>query len=233
MGKRLLTIEDVSAAGAAGKLILHVPAAEYIVTPGAADKAIELGITLADSMDEIKEIKDAETPKQENQPNAIVSAVLAEMKDQLPANISSSELEKLITEVVTGQTSTPAAIDSSPSETASQQTEGSVKHIQSNRIFKDEQSGTPAVDEQVLVANAISSDDDVKMSGGYMEWDNAGFDREMSHSEINILLNGNLVIKEGARTIQVKTGDMVYLPKGVSVRYESSEKVRLACVNCL
>lgn len=227
MGKQVITEADVVEAAEAGGKIIEAPLGECIVTYGARDKALSLGM-------EIKE-----TPEQGSvgpavaysETEEVVSQVTRLIKDRLPLNLDPEKLENLVRQVATAQlskSSTPAKYNADQAVTQ----QGGVCFIKGNMI-PGELSDQIPVDEKVMVMDAFKCSDDSTLAGGYMEWSKASFNRIVDNNEINIVLDGELNLSVDGQTSVVKQGDMVYLPRGTEVLYSAPGRVKLACVNSL
>ena len=227
MGKQVITEADVVEAAEAGGKIIEAPLGECIVTYGARDKALSLGM-------EIKE-----TPEQGSvgpavaysETEEVVSQVTHLIKDRLPLNLDPEKLENLVRQVATAQlskSSTPAKYNADQAVTQ----QGGVCFIKGNMI-PGELSDQIPVDEKVMVMDAFKCSDDSTLAGGYMEWSKASFNRIVDNNEINIVLDGELNLSVDGQTSVVKQGDMVYLPRGTEVLYSAPGRVKLACVNSL
>ncbi len=227
MGKQVITEADVVEAAEAGGKIIEAPLGECIVTYGARDKALSLGM-------EIKE-----TPEQGSvgpavaysETEEVVSQVTHLIKDRLPLNLDPEKLENLVRQVATAQlskSSTPAKYNADQAVTQ----QGGVCFIKGNMI-PGELSDQIPVDEKVMVMDAFKCSNDSTLAGGYMEWSKASFNRIVDNNEINIVLDGELNLSVDGQTSVVKQGDMVYLPRGTEVLYSAPGRVKLACVNSL
>lgn len=227
MGKQVITEADVVEAAEAGGKIIEAPLGECIVTYGARDKALSLGM-------EIKE-----TPEQGSvgpavaysETEEVVSQVTRLIKDRLPLNLDPEKLENLVRQVATAQlskSSTPAKYNADQAVTQ----QGGVCFIKGNMI-PGELSDQIPVDEKVMVMDAFKCSNDSTLAGGYMEWSKASFNRIVDNNEINIVLDGELNLSVDGQTSVVKQGDMVYLPRGTEVLYSAPGRVKLACVNSL
>jgi ethanolamine utilization protein EutQ len=149
------------------------------------------------------------------------------MKERLPAGVAFQELERLVRAAVAARLegSTPGA---------PQHVSGAdgVCFISGARLLEGG-SGPVPVAEKVLVAEAIRCGDDVKLAGGFMEWQKASFNRTVEFPEIAIVIEGELHLAIGGNTLVAKPGDMVYFPKGAQLVYSAPGRVRVACVNCI
>jgi ethanolamine utilization protein EutQ len=225
MGKCVITVVDVLEAGQAGKKIIPALPAECIVTAGARDKANELGIVLDEGADVPKPsgISPAGPPAAEAE--TVVREVCDLLKNRIASGIDPKSLERLVREVVSAKLTAAGPVQ------AASQIEG-VCFVSGQRLLETP-SGPVPVAEKALVAEAIRCGVNTPLSGGYMEWEKASFDRNVEYPEIGIVIEGELHVTVGGKTLVAKAGDMVFFPKGVQVVYTAPAKVRLACVNCL
>jgi ethanolamine utilization protein EutQ len=229
MGKCIITVTDVLDAAQKGNKTLVAHPSECIITPGARDKAAELGIVFNEGPDtpaafpaRLSEPASAETDR-------LVREVCSLMKERLPAGTKPQELELLVRAAVANRLGGTAT---TPDASQRAGCIDGVCFINGSRLLEDG-SGPVPIAEKVLVAEAIRCGDDVKLAGGYMEWQQAAFNRTVEFPEIGIVIEGELHLAVGGKTLVAKTGDMVYFPKGAQVGYSTPGRVRVACVNCI
>jgi ethanolamine utilization protein EutQ len=214
MGKCIIAVTDVLDAAQKGNKTLVARPSECIVTPGARDKAAELGIVISEGPD-----------------SPSVREVCARMREHLPAGVASQDLERLVRAAVAARLegSAPSAAPDAPQHVSCAD---GVCFISGARLLEGG-SGPVPVAEKVLVAEAIRCGGDVQLAGGYMEWQKAAFNRTVEFPEIGVVIEGELHLAVGGRTLVAKAGDMVYFPKGAQVGYSAPGRVRVACVNCI
>ena len=235
MGKCIIAVEDILEAAKAGRTTLAAPTAECIVTPGARDKAAELGITIADG--EAGAPAPAVAPAATAKPAAIapsetvIQEVCRLMKDRLPAGAAAKDLEALVRSAVAARISgngRPAPTDAAAAPAAAPD---GVCFVSGTRLLTD--AGTPApVPEAAIVADALRCGMESKLAAGYMEWQKAAFTRTVEFPEVAVVLEGELHLTVGGRSLVAKPRDMVYFRKGAQVGYSAPGRVRIACVNC-
>ncbi len=239
MGKRIITESDVLAALESGSKSISAPPAECIVTPQALDKALELGVLI---MDGVQRDSSASAPSSAGaasapsaaptREDAIIGEVLAMMRTRLPSNVAPEVLEKLVREVVRGKRAGSAQAEAPKAQPAALKELQGVCFIDNDRLLSG-QDGPQPVPGQVIMAEAIGAAEQVKMSGGYMQWEKSSFSRTVECVEICVVIEGKLHLTVGGETLVGKPGDMIYLPKGAQVLYSAPDKVKLACVNCV
>jgi ethanolamine utilization protein EutQ len=228
MGKCIIAVDDILDAAKSGEKRLSAPAGECIVTPGARDKAAELGILL----DEGPGSPAPASAKAQSSPtDQVVREVCSLMKARLGAGVAADELERLVREVVASRMAGASAAASTEAGQAVACIDG-VCFISGARLLQSG-SGPVPVEGKALVADAIRCGETYKLAGGYMDWQKASFSRTVEYPEIGIVLEGELQLSVGGKTLTAKPGDMVYFPKGAQIVYSASAKVRIACVNCI
>lgn len=235
MGKCIIAVEDILEAAKAGRTTLAAPTAECIVTPGARDKAAELGITIADGAGSpAPAVAPAATakPVPAAPSETVVQEVCRLMKERLPAGAAAKDLEALVRSAVAARISgngRPAGVESGAAPAAA--APDGVCFVSGARLLTD--AGSPApVPEAAIVADALRCGMESKLAAGYMEWQKAGFTRTVEFPEVAVVLEGELHLTVGGRSLAAKPGDMLYFRKGVQVAYSAPGRVRIACVNC-
>lgn len=231
MGKQVITEADVVEAAEAGGKIIEAPLGECIVTYGARDKALSLGMEIKETPEQGYASSSVAPAVAYSETEEVVSQVTRLIKDRLPLNLDPEKLENLVRQVATAQlskSSTPAKYNADQAVTQ----QGGVCFIKGNMI-PGELSDQIPVDEKVMVMDAFKCSNDSTLAGGYMEWSKASFNRIVDNNEINIVLDGELNLSVDGQTSVVKQGDMVYLPRGTEVLYSAPGRVKLACVNSL
>jgi ethanolamine utilization protein EutQ len=231
MGKCIITVTDVLEAAQKGNKTLNALPSECIVTPGARDKAAELGVVIIEGPDSPAAATAGSSPPAASQVEKLVREVCERMKEHLPAGVAPQELERLVRAAVAARTggSLSAAMPEAPPHLSCAD---GVCFISGARLLEGGAGPVP-VAEKVLVAEAIRCGDDVQLAGGYMEWQKAAFNRTVEFPEIGIVIEGELHLAVGGKSLVAKVGDMVYFPKGAQVAYSAPGRVRVACVNCI
>ena len=233
MGKCIIAVEDILEAAKAGRKTLAAASADCIVTPGARDKAAELGITIAEGAGSAPGAPAAAPPQAAAAASeSLVREVCRLMQERLPAGTRGKDLEALVRSAVAARLSgsgRPAAAE--PGATPAAPPDG-VCFVSAARLLGGD-AGSPApVPEAAIVADAVRCGMDSGLAAGYMEWQKASFTRTVEFPEVAVVLEGELHLAVGGRTIVAKPGDMVYFRKGVQVAYAAPARVKIACVNC-
>jgi ethanolamine utilization protein EutQ len=231
MGKCIIAVADILDAAKKGDKTLVAHPSECIVTPGARDKAAELGIVINEGPGSPVMSPAMATETASPQTEALVREVCALLKERLPEGTTPRELEGLVRAAVAARLEgsvPPAAPDAARQVSRAD----GVCFINGARLLEGGAGPVP-VAEKALVAEAIRCGDDVKLAGGYMEWQKASFNRTVEFPEIGIVIEGELHLAVGGKTLIARAGDMVYFPKGAQVGYSAPGRVRVACVNCI
>lgn len=231
MGKGLITVADVVQAAKSGNRAIPPSPDGFIITPGAVDKAAELGVTLPSSDQPGQAESSAACVADASQAQAVVSQVCSMVENRLPTDLDSRDLEKLVREVVTSKLCGQETVTATEGERLPAGV-GEVTFVRSQRLL-NQGAGPVPVDEKVLVANAFKGAEGSRLAGGFMEWEKASFRRTVEHPEMAVVVSGELHLTVGGKTITASAGDMVYFPQGAKVIYSTPSRVKLACVNSL
>lgn len=82
----------------------------------------------------------------------------------------------------------------------------------------------------VWLKDAIVTQDRSPMGAGYMSLDKGEMQWTLSYDEIDIVLEGELVITRGSEQVRGRTGDVIYIPKGASITFGTPSWTRFVYV---
>lgn len=82
----------------------------------------------------------------------------------------------------------------------------------------------------VRLKDVITSADGSPMAAGYMALDKGEFPWSLSYDEVDIILEGELVIKRNDITVHGKSGDVIFIPKGSGITFGTPTNVRFIYV---
>ncbi len=82
----------------------------------------------------------------------------------------------------------------------------------------------------VRLKDVITSGNGSPMSSGYMALDKGEFHWTLTYDEIDIVLEGELVITRGTQVIKGNPGDTLYIPKGSEITFGTPSHVRFVYV---
>ncbi|SHG25530.1 ethanolamine utilization protein EutQ [Desulfacinum infernum DSM 9756] len=235
MGKELVTVSDVQAAADAGKDHIVAPRDRFIVTPAALDLAERLEIRILEDGSPAPLPAACPLAKDENAPETeapaddrlVVEEVIRRVCERLEGHVDPERLKDVVARLVSCRLEGGAPAPSEEQDAGL----GGVIFVDASHALAHE-GDAPPIGEKVLVTGVLGGDDQ-KLAGAYMAWEQASFRRTVESPEIQVVLEGELHLTVGGRTLKAKPGDMLYLPEGVKVLYSTPSRVRLACINAL
>jgi len=68
------------------------------------------------------------------------------------------------------------------------------------------------------------------MATGYMSLDKGEFPWKLTYDEVDIVLEGELIIKRDGIAVHGKPGDVIFIPKGSNITFGTPDKVRFIYV---
>ncbi len=229
MGKEVISVADIEEAARRGSRTLSFRPAQSIVTPGAWDRARELGVDLLEEGSAVA-APAAPLPHPASLPaeaEELVGEVCRKLRERLPGELDPTALEALVRNTVAARLGTEGAPAAPPVPAAR-----GIFFIRGSRLLT-EAAGPVPIAEKAIVAEALCGGEGVKLAGGFMEWENASFRRRVETAEIEVVLEGQLRLFVENERIEARAGDMLYLAPGTELTYEAAGRVRLACVNGL
>ena len=82
----------------------------------------------------------------------------------------------------------------------------------------------------VWLKDVVVTQDRSPMGAGYMSLDKGEMQWTLTYDEIDIVLEGELVITRGREQVRGKTGDVIYIPKGSSITFGTPNWTRFVYV---
>ena len=82
----------------------------------------------------------------------------------------------------------------------------------------------------VWLKDVVMTQDRSPMGAGYMSLDKGEMQWTLTYDEIDIVLEGELVITRGSEQVRGKTGDVIYIPKGSSITFGTPNWTRFVYV---
>ena len=82
----------------------------------------------------------------------------------------------------------------------------------------------------VWLKDVVVTEDRSPMGAGYMSLDKGEMQWTLTYDEIDIVLEGELVITRGNEQVRGKTGDVIYIPKGSSITFGTPSWTRFVYV---
>ena len=82
----------------------------------------------------------------------------------------------------------------------------------------------------VWLKDVVVTQDRSPMGAGYMSLDKGEMQWTLTYDEIDIVLEGELVITRGSEQVRGKPGDVIYIPKGSSITFGTPSWTRFVYV---
>ncbi|HSL30943.1 MAG TPA: cupin domain-containing protein [Anaerolineales bacterium] len=82
----------------------------------------------------------------------------------------------------------------------------------------------------VWLKDVVVTQDRSPMGAGYMSLDKGEMEWTLTYDEIDIVLEGELVITRGSEQVRGKTGDVIFIPKGSSITFGTPSWARFVYV---
>src|SRR5215210_6435729 len=82
----------------------------------------------------------------------------------------------------------------------------------------------------VWLKDVVVTQDRSPMGAGYMSLDKGEMQWTLTYDEIDIVLEGELVITRGREQVRGKTGDVIYIPKGSHITFGTPNWTRFVYV---
>jgi ethanolamine utilization protein EutQ len=82
----------------------------------------------------------------------------------------------------------------------------------------------------VWLKDVVVTQDRSPMGAGYMSLDKGEMQWTLTYDEIDIVLEGELVITRGREQVRGRTGDVIYIPKGSSITFGTPNWTRFVYV---
>jgi ethanolamine utilization protein EutQ len=82
----------------------------------------------------------------------------------------------------------------------------------------------------VWLKDVVVTQDRSPMGAGYMSLDKGEMEWTLTYDEIDIVLEGELVITRGAEQVRGKPGDVIYIPRGSSITFGTPNWTRFVYV---
>jgi len=82
----------------------------------------------------------------------------------------------------------------------------------------------------VRLQDGITERDGSSMAAGYMSLERGEFPWTLNYDEIDVVLEGELVIRRGNEVVRGGPGDVIFIPKGSSIIFSTPSTVRFAYI---
>lgn len=82
----------------------------------------------------------------------------------------------------------------------------------------------------VRLKDVVTQADGSPMAAGYMALEKGEFPWTLTYDEVDVVLEGELVIRRGEKTARGGPGDVIFIPKGSSITFGTPSRVRFIYV---
>ncbi len=107
-----------------------------------------------------------------------------------------------------------------------------VKEVDKSGIIKVQTSTVkcePFEDNKgVYLTDILTLDEAPRMGAGIMELDNTSFEWTLTYDEYDYVIDGQLEIEIDGRVVVGNVGDIIYIPKGSHIHFQTSSRARYA-----
>jgi ethanolamine utilization protein EutQ len=90
--------------------------------------------------------------------------------------------------------------------------------------------GLAAPESHVRLKDVVTREDGSAMAAGYMAMEKGEFPWTLTYDEVDIVLEGELVIRRGDTVARGGPGDVIFIPKGSSITFSTPSRVRFVYV---
>lgn len=82
----------------------------------------------------------------------------------------------------------------------------------------------------VRLKDVVTAEDRSPMATGYMALDRGEFPWTLTYDEVDVVLEGELVITRGAEVVRGGPGDVIFIPKGSSITFGTPSHTRFVYI---
>lgn len=86
----------------------------------------------------------------------------------------------------------------------------------------------PFEQEGVKLRDVVSLEEAPRMGCGIMELDHTSFEWTLTYDEYDFVIEGHLEIEIDGRVVSGGPGDIIYIPKGSHIHFQTPDKTRYA-----
>lgn len=220
--KKLITADDIREAVAAGQRSLNVELPMCIVTPEARMVAEQSGLALVERVaGEPVALSEPPTLAQED----ALAHIRAEVLARLPAEgVDERLVEQLVRKAVQqgGGEAPGAAFEARTGA-------GGIKLVKGGSVRFGRLDGVEG-DCRIGITDVVGAADGSSMGAGFMQWENAFFPWTLNYDEVDLVLEGELHIRQNGETLVGQPGDLLFIPKGSAIEFGTPSRVRFLYV---
>lgn len=140
-------------------------------------------------------------------------------------NISEAIVREIVEKVITALNSPETIPQTAPVDDFVKRKDPSgVLMVQSNTVRCEPFGGVPGVS----LKDIFTLDEAPRMGAGIMELDHAGLEWTLNYDEYDLVLDGTLDINIDGRIVRGQRGDIIYIPKGSHITFQTPSTARYA-----
>jgi ethanolamine utilization protein EutQ len=228
--KKLITAGSVREAIAAGQRAIEVELPRCILTPEARMIAEEAGLEIIERVAGEAKLPAVTTATAVNDPVVAceeqIAAIRAEVLARLPAGADATLVEQLVRKAAQA-----GGVRSAPvqAEFESRTGAGGIKLVKGDSVRFGLLDGVEG-GCQIGITDVVGTADGSSMGAGFMQWENAFFPWTLNYDEVDLVLEGELHIRQNGETLIGKAGDVLFIPKGSSIEFGTPTQVRFLYV---
>lgn len=225
MKKKLISAEFVRQEHAAGRKRIEAPLPQTIVTAEARGVAEQLGVAIDERLQGLAGCggKPQPAPAADGAGSDEVAAIRGAILAKLPPGcVSDAVVDQLIRKTMEERRA------GAPSYATRRIARG-IKHVRADSVAFGTFEGAGA-ENQVGLADVVTSQDGSPMAAGYMAWSDCFFPWTLTYDEIDVVLEGELHIRSEGQTVIGRPGDVIYIPKGSAIEFGTPGHVRFLYV---
>ena len=105
------------------------------------------------------------------------------------------------------------------------------KHVDKSGVLvvkTDTVKTEPFEQKGVSLKDIVTLEEAPRMGAGIMELDHTSFDWTLSYDEFDYVIEGNLEIEINGNVISGEKGDILYIPKGSHIHFQTPDYARFA-----
>lgn len=134
-------------------------------------------------------------------------------------NISEELIKQIVENVIK-----ESLLDKSQKSEEKEKDESGIILIKSDKVKCEPFSDTPGV----TLKDVVTLEEAPRMGAGIMELDHTSFEWTLTYDEYDMVIDGELEIEIDGRVITGHPNDIIYIPKGSHIHFQTSSTARYA-----
>lgn len=229
--KKLISAETIRQARAAKILRVEATLPDCIITPEARTVATQLGVELVicgpgqKSSAPVGPVGSLACSAAQELDETALKAIRASVQAMYPAGTLPADLVDQLVRKAVAELTPPATAPLFKSFTSS----GGIKVIKGDSLHYERFDGAgPGSD--VKIVDVVTAADNSSMAAGFMSWKNLFFPWTLTYDEVDLVLEGELHIRQNGETMVGHAGDVLFIPKNSPIEFGTPSHVRFLYV---